>query len=219
MVANRLPTSFEFKSAVHLTRIEREHASTVRELLTGLRTCSEACIFQHMFRTLEEHHFLQEGFANDFAHWANTECGQPRLSERLSAVDVRQFTSLPDLRARLVGIVEEYLAGNPQIHVRPATAPFYFCSAETVVLPTEVFASNLAAFVRGLQTVNLHSIHYHFIEARLRSHLDSNDFSVWLRDEWNLEETAARINGIDIYASTLEDVRGQIVSILDPQNH
>src|SRR5262245_13098902 len=75
-------TPFEFKSAAHLLFIERERASNLSELLEALHSCPEGSIFQHTFRTLEEHHFIKEGFSNDFAHWAYSELGMVGLGER-----------------------------------------------------------------------------------------------------------------------------------------
>src|SRR5881628_2071369 len=85
---------FYFNSAAHLLRIEREKATTLGELLVGLTAAENASIFQHTFRTLQEHHFIREGFSNDFAHWAFAACNEVGLAERLAAVDIREFTSV-----------------------------------------------------------------------------------------------------------------------------
>jgi len=50
--------------------------------------------------------------------------------------------------------------------------------------------------------VSIHSIHHHFIEARLRLKLASNDFSAWLEKELGLRQAAASLNRIDIYTLT-----------------
>lgn len=204
---------FYFNSSVHLLRIGREKASTLTQLLTGLRSCPEESIFQHTFRTLEEHHYVGHGFSNDFAHWAFTACNEPGLGEGLASVDVREFTSLPDLRRCFVEIVERYVRQNPRSADRAAREPFYFCSSDIVVVPTPFVATNLSEFVEGVARVTVHSIHHHFIEGRLRLKLASNDFSMWLQQELGLGDTARRINRIDIYTSTLEGVRQQIISI------
>ena len=205
---------FHFNSAGNLLRIGRERASTLGELLQALRTCPEDSIFQHTFRTLQEHHFIREGYSNDFAHWAYTACHETGLAERLASVDVRAFTSIPDLRARIVTIVEAYLNKNPRLGERLALQPFYFCSSETVIMPTSFVAHNLEEFLDSLKAVSLHSIHHHFIEARLRLKLRSNDFSRWLEEELDLGQIAARLDQIDIYTSTLEDVRRKIVGVI-----
>jgi hypothetical protein len=205
---------FEFKSAAPLLFIERERASNLTELLETLRSCPDGSIFQHTFRTLEEHHFIKEGFSNDFAHWAYSELSMVGLGERLASLDVREFTSLSALRARLIQMVDDFVAQNPKAREHTAESPFYFCSSNIVVLPMHLQANNLAEFIEGLKQVSVHSIHYHFIEARLRRKLETNDFSLWLQRELGLSRTAAHLNHIDIYTSTLEGVKRKIIQIL-----
>src|SRR5438552_16990887 len=209
------PSPFHFNSSSHLLRIERERADSLGELLDALRSCPDESIFQHMFQTLQEHHYIREGFSNDFAHWAFAACNEIGLAERLAAVDVREYTSIKALRETLIGIVEEYLKKNPRTRERTAFEPFYFCASDTVVVPTPIVARNLAEFAEGLKQVSISGIHYHFIQARLRLKLNSNDFSVWLEQELDLGTLADRINRIDIYTSTLQDVRRQILKIIE----
>lgn len=206
---------FYFNSAAHLLRIGRERAANLTELLEGLRTCPNDSIFQHTFQTMQEHHFIREGFSNDFAHWAFAACNEVGLAERLASVDVREFTSVVDLRQRIIEIVEEYLKRNARARDRAALEPFYFCASDTVVIPTPFVARNLREFIDSLRKVSIHSIHYHFIEARLRLKLNSNDFSIWLEEEMDLGTVADRVNRIDIYTSTLHDVRDQMLRILE----
>jgi hypothetical protein len=40
------------------------------------------------FRTLQEHHFIRQGFSNDFAHWSLSACPEPILAEQPASVDV-----------------------------------------------------------------------------------------------------------------------------------
>ncbi len=206
---------FYFNSAAHLLRIGREKVSSLSELLDALRTCPDDSIFQHTFQTLQEHHFIREGFTNDFAHWAFAACNEVGLAERLAGVDVREFTSITQLRNRLIEIVDDYLGRNPRARDRAALEPFYFCASALVVIPTPLVARNLVEFADGLQRVSIHAIYFHFIDARLRLKLNSNDFSVWLEDELDLGHVADRINHIDIYTSTLQDVRRKILRIID----
>lgn len=206
---------FYFNSAAHLLRISREKAANLDELLTAVRGCSDACIFQHMFQTLEEHHFIREGFSNDFSHWAFAACNEIALAERLAALDVRDFTSIESLRARLVEILGNYLEKNPRAGTRAAMEPFYLMAADLVVVPTPYVARNLEEFADGLRKVSIHSIYYHFIDARLRIKLNNNDFSVWLEEELDMGTAADRLNRIDIYTLTLEGVRRSIQRIIE----
>src|SRR5580700_2839593 len=206
---------FYFNTSAHLLRITKYTAGTLAELLDALRECPEDSIFQHTFRTLEEHHFLRAGFSNDFAHWALAACNEPSLAEALASVDVREFTSVDELRARFIQILESYLRDNPEAGTRVADETFYFCASDMVVMPTSFQAHTLHEFAEGMRRVSVHSIHHHFIEARLRIKLMSNDFSQWLHEDAGLTETARSLNRIDIYTATLEDVRQQIVQIVE----
>ena len=206
---------FYFNTSAHLLRITTQKANTLAEFLAALRVCPDDSIFQHTFRTLQEHHFIREGFSNDFAHWVLTACNEPGLAEQLASVDVREFTSLSELRERFIQIVEKHLQLNPADGPRMAEETFYFCAADIVVMPTNFVAQTMQDFAKGLREVSVHSIHHHFIEARLRLHLMSNDFSQWLHEDVGLTDTARALNRIDIYTATLEDVRGQMIRILE----
>ena len=210
-----VPKPFYFNTSAHLLRIGRERATTLSELLQALRTCSEDSIFQHTFSTLQDHHFIREGYSNDFAHWAFNACNERGLAERLAGIDVREFTSVQAVREQLVRIVEEYIQNNPQSGDRAGREPFYFCASDTVVMPTPFVAHNLPEFADAMARVTVHSIHHHFIEARLRLQLRSNDFSLWLAEEAGLKDAAHRLERIDIYTATMEDVRRQILRIIE----
>jgi len=206
---------FYFNTSAGLVRITRQKANTLSEFLDALRECPEGSIFQHSFRTLQEHHFIREGFSNDFAHWAVSACNEPSLAEGLASVDVREFTSVAELRERFIHIVENFLQRTPAAASRTARETFYFCASDTVVIPTSFVANTLQEFAEGLRGVTVHCIHHHFIEARLRLKLMSNDFSQWLYEDLGLTEAARQLNRIDIYTITLEDVRNQIIRIVE----
>ena len=210
---------FHFNSAAHLLRIGRERAANLAEFREAIHDCPEESIFQHTFRTLQEHHFIRQGFSNDFAHWCLFACNEPALAEQFASVDVREFTAIEGLRRRMVEILDEFLQSHNMSGSRPAHEPFYFCAADIVVLPTAFCADTLKAFLDGLNQVSVHSIHHHFIEARLRLHRMSNDFSQWLESEIGLREAADAIERIDIYANTMEGVRRQIARIVSQSIH
>lgn len=206
---------FYFNSASHLLRIGCKKATCLQDLLEAVRTCPDASIFQHTFQTLEEHHFIREGFSNDFAHWAFAACNEVELAEWLSAIDVREFTSIPALRERLVHLIETYLQKNPRAATKMAMEPFYVMAGDLVVIPTPYVARNLEEFADGLRKVSIHSIYYHFIDARLRLKLNTNDFAVWMDQELDMPQAGDRLNRIDIYTSTLEGVRRSILKVVE----
>jgi|ERR1700722_2890039 len=210
LIVRKPSKPFYFNTSENLLRIGRQRAATLGELLEALRTCPEDSIFQHTFRTLQEHHFIRQGFSNDFAQWSISACNEPVLAEQLAGVDVREYTSISGLRQRMVQILDDFLRENPPATAHSGREPFYFCASDIVIMPTAFVADSLPAFLEGLKQVSLHSIHHHFIEARLRLHLMSNDFSQWLEEELGLAGTADSIERIDIYTNTLEGVRQQI---------
>lgn len=206
--------AFYFNTSEHLLRIGRQKAANLSELLEALQTCPDDSIFQHTFRTLQEHHFIRQGFSNDFAHWSLFALNEPALAEQFASVDVREFTAIEGLRRRMVEILDAFLQTNNRSGSRAACEPFYFCASEIVVMPTAFHPDTLAGFLDGVNQVTVHSIHHHFIEARLRIHRMSNDFSQWLEAEAGLPEVADEVERIDIYANTLEGVRRQIARIV-----
>lgn len=205
---------FFFNSEAHLLRILPEQARDLAELLDGLRTVPDGSIFEHTFQTLQEHHFITEGFSNDFAQWAFAACNEVALAEQFAGVDVREFTSVRALRQRLIDIVATYLEQNPRARDRQALQSFHFCATCSVVVPTPFVSRNLEEFADALRKVSIYSIHFHFIEARLRLKLKSNDFSVWLEEEMELPQLADRVNQIDIYTSTLDEIRRKILLLI-----
>lgn len=207
---------FEFTTAASLTRICPLRAASLQELYQQLRQASDASVFHHTFQSLQAHHYLTEGFTNDFAQWALAACNEFALAEQLAVVDVRDYLSVADLRARLVEVVGDYIAANPGAGERQAFEPFHFLETSSVELPTGITARTLREFVSGLETISLSSVHFHFLTSRLRLHLASNDFSLWLRTSLELAELAEKIERIDIYANTLEGVRVKIIEFARP---
>src|SRR5215475_5795148 len=118
---------FYFNTSEHLLRIGRQKANNLDELLAALGTVPDDSIFQHTFRTLQEHHFIRQGFSNDFAHWSLFACDEPALAEQLASVDVREFTAIEGLRRRMLEILDGFLHTHNRSGSRPAREPFYFC--------------------------------------------------------------------------------------------
>jgi uncharacterized protein DUF5752 len=206
---------FYFNTSEHLVRIGNQRAANLSELLEALKSCPDDSIFQHTFRTLQEHHFIRQGFSNDFAHWSLSGCKEPILAEQLGGIDVREYTAIDQLRQRIIEIVEEFIREHQNSAAHPGHEPFYFCSSDILVMPTRFVSDTLPGFLEGLHHVSVHSIHHHFIEARLRLRRMSNDFSNWLDGEAGLTKAAEAIERIDLYADTMEGVRRKIIHIVE----
>src|SRR5258706_13485194 len=81
---------FVFNSGAHILRIGTERARNLNEMLEAVRVVPDSSIFQHMFQTLADHHYIREGFSNDFAHWAFFSCNETGLTDRLAGIDLRE---------------------------------------------------------------------------------------------------------------------------------
>jgi hypothetical protein len=206
---------FEFFTVAHLTRIGNQSAATLAEFLAGLEQCSDASIFHHTFQTLGSHHFLTEGFSNDFAQWALADANRDALAERLTALDIRDYISIAALRADLCRVVREYCGENPEFANQAALEPFFFCESVEVTVPFGRTATTLDEFRQGIEHLSHAAFYFHFISSRLRLQLRTNDFSHWLADALGLKALADSVNRIDIYTNTLDSARGKLIQLID----
>ncbi len=206
---------FQFVTASYLVRIGNQEATSLLELQKGIEECSDSSIFYHTFQSLGRHHFLTEGFSNDFAQWVLGSCNRPALAERLATVDIRDYVSLADLRTDLQRILEEYCHANGREASQAAFERFYFCETVEEELPLGFQAWTLEEFCDGLKDLSHASLQFHFITSRLRLHFRSNDFTQWLSKELGLIELARNVALIDIYTNTLDGARKRIIDLVE----
>ncbi|MEW6742725.1 MAG: DUF5752 family protein [Planctomycetota bacterium] len=205
---------FIFATASELVEITGRQARNFDELLTLMREADGSSIFHHTYQTLREHHLLIERYPNDFAEWAHRACGAEALAESLAGTDLRQYSSIRSLREHMMGILEDYLVRHPSARTRPAREPFYLCSAISVVTPTGDRAETLEEFRQVISRCSIRTIHHHFVTARLRLDLSTNDFSAWLEDSLGRRDLALSLDRIDLVMKTLEEVRSCILEAL-----
>jgi len=206
---------FQFVTAAYLTLVENYKAHTAAELGDGLSEASDASVFYHTFQTLNQHHFLTEGFSNDFAQWVLAGLNQPALAERLASIDVRDYVSIAELRADLRQIIASFCNEHSSAAQQRAFEPFYFCQAVEVTEPLPWDAKTLSGFRAGLERLSHASFYYHFIASRLRLQLRTNDFSHWFANALDLKDLANRTDRIDIYTNTLDTARRELSELVD----
>ena len=204
---------FDFVAASYLIRICPERAWTLAELARHLGSVSEDSIFYHTFQSLETHHYTV--FSNDFAQWCLTACNEAVLAEELSAVDLRDIVAVEELRKLLIGKLEVHLTRVPQAGDRPAFEPFYFSEAVETVVSLDSQAATLGELAEGIRHMSNQTLHYHFINSRLRLRLQTNDFSNWIDDSLGLPELARKVNRIDFYTNTLGGIRRELVQVME----
>jgi Family of unknown function (DUF5752) len=205
---------FQFATASYLIRICNQKATSLSELQRGLAECTDASIFYHTFHSLRRHHFITEGFSDDFAQWIMAGCNQPELAERLAALDLRDYLNLSDLRNDLRSLVADYCQSNPGRAAQESFEPFYFSEAIEVSLPLNIEVQTLEDFWNVLAELSNASFHFHFVTSRLRLHLLTNDFSLWFSTGLGLDNLAQRASRIDIYTNTLVLARRQLLVLI-----
>jgi hypothetical protein len=208
---------FQFSSSASLEKLTGLQAFSLEELLELIRTCPDSSIFYHTFSAWLKMREAQTPYNSDFAVWVAQSLNEKALAEKLMAVDLPEHNTIQSLRHRLVQIVEDYREEVPQAFQKRADEPFYLYDILRVVYLTDKFAYDLASFRDQLETISIYSLYFHFIENRLSSGLQTNDFSIWLEGSLSLSGLAKKIMGIDIHAYTLEELRRRIIQLIDNQ--
>jgi hypothetical protein len=210
---NTAKEPFRFFAASYLVRIRKERAYCLRDMRDILTRVSEACIFYHTFQSLETHHYTS--FSSDFAQWVMAACNEQELAERMASVDLREAVSLEALRSELVALMDDHLRAQPASADRPAFEPFHFCEVVEFTLPLGITAQDLPSLAEGIRKISLQSLHHHFINARMRQPLGTNDFAQWVADSLGMPALAERINRIDFYTNTLEGIRSELLQVIE----
>jgi hypothetical protein len=212
---NAATQPFRFSTAGYLILIANQKATSIAELTTGVAECTDASIFHHTFHTLGQHHFLTEGFSNDFAQWALASANRVELAEQLASLDIRDYVTLAEVRSDLHRLLLDYADAHPGAAQQTALEPFYFCESMEIATPLGEQAESLQEFRDRLANLSHASLYYHFIASRLRLQLRTNDFSAWFANDLGLTALAERANRVDIYANTLDSARRTLLSLVD----
>jgi len=208
---------FQFVTASYLTRVENFKVDTISAMRTGLAEAADSAVFNHTFQTLGRHHFLTEGFSNDFAQWVLASLNQHVLAERLAGIDIRDYLTIQEVRADLGKILAEFCEEQPAAASQRGFEPFHFCSVIEVTLPLPWDARTLAGLRAGAERLSHSSFYYHFIASRLRLGLRTNDFSHWYRNALGLDQLADLTDRIDVYTNTLDTARRELIELVDQE--
>ncbi len=206
---------FQFQSSAFLEKLTGQKAYNLEELLKLIKTCPDSSIFYHTFSAFRKLREVQVPFNSDFAVWVSRSLNEKALAEKLMAIDLSEYNTIKSLRMRLVEIIETYGAQNPTASQKIADEPFYLYDEMRIVYLTDKFAYDLKSFRDLLATISIDSIYFHFIESRLSTHLQFDDFSTWIEESLELPNLANRIREIDINVYTLEGLSEQIVELID----
>lgn len=205
----------QFRSSASLEKLTGSKAYTLVELLHMIHTCTESSIFYHTFSAFLKMREVRLPYNSDFASWVYGSLNEKALAEQMMAVDFFEYNTVENLRKRLAGIIESYRSLRPSAFEKKADEPFYLHDVQRFVYLTDKFAYDLKSFRDLLPTISLYSLYYHFIESRLETKLQCDDFSNWMQESLALPGLAKKIRGIDIHVYTLEGLRERMISLID----
>jgi len=206
---------FQFSSSASLEKLTGHKAQNLKALLKLIKSCPDSSIFYHTFSAFRELREVNVPYRNGFALWISRSLNDEALAEKLASIDLTEYSTIKALRARIVQTIEAYGEQNPSVFRKTADKPFYLLDADRIVYLTDRFAYDLRSFRQLLQTISVDSLYFHFIESRLYTQFQADDFSTWIEQSLDLKELAQKIRAIDINVYTLEELRAKITEIID----
>jgi len=210
---------FHFYTSQPLVELTGLRAGNLAELLEHIREVDGSSIYFHTHHYVREHHFLSNEYPSDFAYWVGEILQERELGEKLAVIDVRSYPTIRALREKLVEIIENYLQENGRVREVPTGLEFHFRKTISIIVPTRQSALNLSELRACLQRVDLNSVYYHLVEYRIREENVTNDFSQWIRDNFQKEALSSAIEKLDPYFDTLENRRQRIIELLGREEH
>ncbi len=208
---------FQFLSSASLEKLTGKRAYKLEELLSLVKTCADSSIFYHTFSAFLKMREVQLPYNSDFAIWASRSLNETALAEKLMAIDLSEYNTIASLRMRLIEIIETYRDLRPEAFRKIADEPFYLYDVVRVVYLTDKFAYDLKTFRELVSRISVHSLYLHFIESRLTTQLQADDFSTWIEESLHIPSLARAIRNIDITVYTLEGLRARILRLIDDQ--
>ncbi len=206
---------FRFYSRLHLKELTGLKARNLTELVNILKEVPGSVVYYHTHHFLEEYQYLIPEPANDFALWTTDELGNEVLGEKLASIDTFDFPTIAALRARIIGVIEEYLTTSPDDRPVSEGREFHFIRSISFILPTPYIVRDLREFVEVLRRISIDSLSYHIFEARLRLKKGVNDFSIWIDDCLGDKDLADKLAFLDPYNYTLENLRSTIIQLIE----
>ena len=206
---------FRFYTRLYLKELTGLTASNLAELANILKEVPESVIYYHTHHFLEEHHYLTPEPANDFALWVSDELGDEVLGEKLANIDIFDFLTIDALRARIEGVIRDYLSKNPNGRTAREGREFHFIKSISFIMPTSYIANDLREFVEVLRQVSIDSLSYHIFEARLKLKKGVNDFATWIEEYLGDKDLANKLAYLDPYNYTLEGLRSTIIQVIE----
>jgi len=213
---NKKIRPFRFMECAVLPLATGISAQTLRELRSAVSGIPDSSIYYHFWGRMIRPHISESEFNNDFASWVNNSIKDIKLAEVLSAINPDRFQKLNEIRVILENILDKRLENEDFLSWKKADRDFYFISCKKLMFETSCEASLPEELPSAVKKASRQSFFYHFIDGRRRSPECKDDFTQWLEqfpDE--TQEARKKIQKIDPYLFSLEELKEQIASLLE----
>lgn len=206
---------FLFVACIELKEMLGRRARDELDLLEHLEEVPADSIYFHTYSYFLRHSYVKGPYPNDFATWAASEVGDNVLGERLGLLNPFAFESVEALRSEIITIIDDHLQGLQVVPRVVHGELFEFMSSRIIEVPTEFEVETLPDFVAALRDVEASAIYFHVFEAQLRMGKGQSDFARWLEIAVGQGALAERLNRIDPYMLSLEELRAQILELCE----
>ncbi|MFQ6671841.1 MAG: DUF5752 family protein [Candidatus Tectimicrobiota bacterium] len=204
---------FTFVGCVELKEMLGRRARDEQELLEHLEEVPAGSIYFHTYSYFLRHSYHKGPYPNDFASWVAREIGDDVLGERLGILNPFAFDSVEALRHEIISIIDDHLHAIQMVPRGVHGEPFEFMSSRIIEIPTHIEVETFEDFVAALAKVDASVLYFHVFEAQLRMGKGQSDFALWLEITVGQGALAARLNRIDPYLLSLEELRAQILAL------
>ncbi len=215
----RAGSQFRFFTRTTLPLLTGNYAVNLDQLLKGITLSDDSIIYYHTHHYLIQHHYLTPSAPNDFAYWINFRLGESSLAEEISAIDIFDYNSLGEYKAKLINVISNFIKygkGKRKTRETEINERFNFMKAITFAMDTGKSAFTLQEFHDILKTTSIFSFYYHYFEAHFRINIKtSNDFSMWIRNELKIPELAKKISNLDPYTITMDNLKLNIIKLVE----
>jgi Family of unknown function (DUF5752) len=205
------PAPFAVKDCALVQLATGLRAQNVRELRDRLLTVPAACVDYHFWGGLLRPHFDDPEYANDFAIWARHGLHDYRLAEQLGVIDPTKTGDVEALREELVDVIERRIDEGEYLTWARPDRQFQFIRSTLVVFDTGRRIPHPRDLPAAIAAMSVGSIFYHFMDARRRPPLRTDDFRSWLRHHGPAFDAASdALANIDPFFTTLVELRDEL---------
>lgn len=210
-----MPAPFLIRDCALITLATGRVAHDLRELRDHLAEVPASSLRHHFVESLLRPSFDDPEFRNDFALWAHEALHEESLAERISAIDPFAHADGEALRGTLLDLVETHLDETGAPRRAPAGHEFQFLRSQLLLFSTSSSAATPEQLAQLAPRLSAGSVYFHFVEARLRPPVGSDDFSAWLA-AWNRRgaEGRARLATIDPAFGSLAELGERVSAAL-----